>query len=66
MRAADLLKRKERYELPRLAGAAQEPGEQLVAAMQYMEPREAQAAAQMVDAWRKMPREEYEAFARRL
>jgi hypothetical protein len=31
-----------------------------------MEPREAEAAVQMVEAWRKMPRAEYEAFARKL
>jgi hypothetical protein len=52
--------------LPPIAGGAPEPGERLSEAMQYMEPREAQAAAQMIEAWRQLSPAEYEAFARSL
>lgn len=66
MRLIDLLKNRRNQDLPRLAGGAPLPGERLSAAIQYMEPREAEAAAQMVDVWRKVPRADYDAFAQTL
>ncbi len=66
MRLVDLLRRSKNQDLPPLAGGEPQPGDRLLAATQYMEPRDAEAALQMVEVWRQMPRAEYEAFARKL
>ncbi len=52
--------------LPPAAGGAAEPGEGLLSDAQYMDSREAATAAKWVENWRKMPREEFEAAARKL
>jgi hypothetical protein len=66
MKLFDSLKRNTDQTLPRLAGGAPEVGERLYAASKYMEPEEAEAAVEIVAAWRNMPRSEYDAFARSL
>ena len=52
--------------LPPIAGGAPEPGEQLSSGAQYMDSEKAATVAQWVDAWRHMPRDEFEESARRL
>jgi hypothetical protein len=52
--------------LPPMAGGAPEPGEQLSSYAQYMDSEKAATIAQWVDAWRRMPREEFEKSAQRL
>lgn len=51
---------------PPIAGGAQEAGEQLSSYAQYMDAEKAATVARWVDAWRRMPREEFEESARRL
>jgi len=66
MRLFDLLKHDKNQDLPRLAGGAPQVGERLGAASRYMDQKEAQAAEQMIQTWRKMSPAEYDAFARSL
>jgi len=67
MRVTDLPGRNKKQDgQPRLAGGAPQLGERLCAASRYMDRREAEAAEQMVQAWRRMTPAEYDAFARSL
>jgi hypothetical protein len=65
MKRPKVLNRREKVPPP-IAGGAQKPGEQLSSYAQYMDAEKAATVARWVDAWRRMPREEFEESARRL
>jgi len=64
MKFHDMLRNKQT--LAPVAGGAPEPGEQLAAGVPYMDSRTAATVTQWVDAWREMPRQEFQALARDL
>jgi hypothetical protein len=61
----DILRR-DKKDLPPLAGGAPQPGEKLCEGTRFMADRYAETARQWVNSWRDMSPAEYEASARRL